>query len=1010
MNQRHLVAGAIVIVGLVVVWSILKQPDTGAESTDNPEEVTSFEDLSPLKQKIVQANEALKSQDYEGTLQLAEEVLAQDPVSGSALILAAQASSFLGNFENAVSFFKRVPEGEQARAFALNQAAMLEFDALKKITAAENTYKMVLRLVPGEPTVVDRLVDIMILQGRRWEAQPWLFGMLIGRGDRMAPDRLMWMGLHDAILATREPELIAFSEEEPKDPYPKMGLAFLEYQKYFNSQGDLRKAEELIRDALYSIPTHSDAQALLGRILLELDDQPALVKWNEDLPPEVDVNPRIWVVRGRMAQRRDQGEAAARCFWEALRINPNHKLANLQISKELRALGKTEKADEFGARAALLADFEDSILTFKENPTNFKAVEQIAQTAEKLGRVWEAGAWYNLVTNLDPAQTWGQENFSRLVASIEAMAPRPGQTLDDVNPVLDFSLEEFAIAELSEVPEVEDGSTTVAEDVTDAVVKFTNVNEAAGIDFSYETGRLPGAQDSGLHSETGGGAAVIDFDGDYWPDFHFTQGAEWPYIESQELHLDRMYRNRGDGTFEDVSALAGVTENGYSQGAAVGDFNNDGFPDLYIGNIGGNRLYQNNGDGTFTDVSERLGDADTSWTTSCAIADINGDGIPDIYDVNYLSGDDVFTMICQDANNQPRECGPRGFSAARDRVLIQNEVGDFQDESETAGVQLPNGKGLGLVVCDLDGSGNLEIYISNDSTRNSLFQATAASAEASAPAYTDIALLAGAAVNPEGNSQGSMGIAVGDIDQNGLLDVFVANYVDEENNLFSQVSALQFVDQSKRFGIDRVGYPLSAFGTQFLDLEHDGLLDLMVCNGNVGGLYEPYEMPAHLFSNVDGKSFAQLEVDGIGEYFQVDHVGRALAKIDYNRDGNDDLLITQLNEPNVLLRNDTSSAGNQVSIQLRGTKLSRDAIGSFVTITAGEQVWTQQLMAGDGYQASNHRRVTFGLGSVATLDRVEVQWPGGALQAWESPAINSELLVIEGDAELHPLPNSATAP
>ncbi|HND51483.1 MAG TPA: VCBS repeat-containing protein, partial [Pirellulaceae bacterium] len=461
-----------------------------------------------------------------------------------------------------------------------------------------------------------------------------------------------------------------------------------------------------------------------------------------------------------------------------------------------------------------------------------------------------------------------------------------------------------------------------------------------GVDFVFRNGGRSETAGEFMYEFSGGAAAVLDFDRDGWPDLYLSQGADWPPSADQKRFLDQLYRNQGDGRFVEVAGTAGIFENGFSQGVAVGDFDNDGFPDLYVGNIGPNRLFRNNGDGTFDDVTVESGTAGDSWTTSCAMADLNGDGMPDLYVTNYLADDRLFDKPCLMPDGSPRLCTPHEFPAAQDRLYLNLGDGRFVDVTEKVGIKVPDGKGLGVVVGDFDGSGRLGVFVANDAVPNFLFMSDVAykPGESTPFALSEQAFVAGVAVDGEGRAQACMGVALGDADGDGRLDIFVTNFRNESNTLYvsktpPDATSILFVDDTRRAGLRAPSFEMLGFGTQFLDADLDGREDLVVTNGHVGDLRHhgvEYMMRPQFFRNIGQGRYAELRGDEIGPFFDEKHLGRGLAKWDWNRDGRPDFVVNQLQEPAAILTNETSRPGHFLDVRLSGTRSSRDAIGTRV--------------------------------------------------------------------------------
>jgi hypothetical protein len=536
---------------------------------------------------------------------------------------------------------------------------------------------------------------------------------------------------------------------------------------------------------------------------------------------------------------------------------------------------------------------------------------------------------------------------------------------------------------------------------------FAEVAAQAGIDFRYFAGEVKKEQGRRMFQFTGGGVAVLDYDADGWPDIYLAQGCRWPPAAGQTEHLDRLYRNRGDGTFEDVTAAAQLAEDRFGQGVAAGDFNNDGFADLYVANIGANRLFMNQGDGTFRDVTGSAGIEGEAWTSSCLLADLNGDGMPDIYDVNYVQAPDVYERVCAQ-NGRPRSCAPTVFQPQPDRFYLNLGNGRFEERTEAAGLNTPGGNGLGVVAGDFDGSGRLSLFVANDQNAN-FYLSNETAEPGAAPQFVERGVLSGLAYDADGKTLACMGIAAGDANGDGKLDLFVTNYYEEPNTLYLQESTGMFIDATTASGLRTPSYRMLGFGAQFIDGELDGLPDLVLTNGHVEDLSHqqvPYKMPPQYFRGLGGGKFAELPAAELGEFFQGEYLGRGLARLDWNRDGREDFIVSHLDAPTALVENASAETGHYLAVQLRGVQSARDAIGARVTLIAAARTRTQWLTAGDGYMASNQRQLVFGLGAEERVEKLSIHWPSGLSQEFADLAADQELMFVEGSSRVSRLPQT----
>lgn len=920
----------------------------------------------------------------------------------AALLLAGKAAMRASRQRQAIGHLAGIPGslGDVSAAAALLTGDSLY--ALGRATEAEASYRRALAIQPEFAEAHRRLAHLLGAVGRRAESVPHLFELLKQR--RIEITELILLG--DPWPDLSEPEEIdRLLAAVPADPRPLLGTA-----RGAARNNRLVEAESLLRRVVAADPHPIEAQAWLGWTLLLAGDAEPFLRWHAQLPAAADGHPQIWLVRGMWARGRGESREAIRCFWETVRRDPNHDVANYHLSVLLNAEGDAASAAKFQERAQRLYDlfarlrmiyFDRQDLS--QIPNARQELRTVGQLCEALGRLPEAHAWYKI------AQSVGKDEDERIrddLARLEnQLSANPVQTSTAANPARVIDLSKYPLPNWTPSPRPEP-----AEDAADrqAAISFVDSAAATGIDLLAYNGGDAATPGSRLLESYGCGVAALDYDADSWPDLYFTQACPWPIGDGQPRYPDRLYRNLGGGRFEDVAAATGLGDERFSQGVSVGDFDNDGFADLYVANLGANRLYRNNGDGTFSDVGAAAGLAATGWTTSCLVADLNGDTLPDLYDVNYVPGDSGIEQQCI-VRGHPGTCQPAMFPAEDDRFYLNLGDGRFEERAAAAGLTGPNGRGMGIVAADFDGSGRLSLFVTNDGTANFYFvnETTERGAD---PAFVDRGLICGLALDGDGRSLASMGIAAGDADGNGLLDLYVTTFLDEPKPLFLQQTAGSlFVDATAQAGLRDVSLPVLGFGTQFVDGDLDGRLDLIVANGHVedyGFLGKPYAMPPKFYRNLGDARFVELPPDGLGPYFAGNYLGRGMARLDWNRDGREDLAVSHMDQPVALLTNTTADAGHFLAVQLRGVASDRDAIGTTVSVTAGDKTWVGQLTAGDGFQASNQRQLVFGLGRHEKIDQMTIRWPAGGQQTFLDLAADSELLFIEGRDEPAALPTA----
>ena len=944
----------------------------------------------PVETLLSRAREALAAQDYATAEELCLQLVGREGPTPSVLLMAGEAAEKQGRRTEALGYYAQIPP-DAGKEAALGYAAA--GDLLLKAyhaSAAEAQFRRALEIDPTFGLVHDRLAYLLGIEGRRFESLPHLFGQLRANCFSMVP--LILLGNHEAPINLTD-ELKKFREATPDDLMPLIGEARLAI-RYTH----MDEAKRLLKQVLGQSPRQIEALAELGKALMAQDDQ-EFSRWLLDSAPAAEAHPDVWMLRGLWAKRQGDERGAARCFWETLRRDPLHQAATYQLAQSLKLLGDAKPAGWLSDRAGQLQNLGRVAESLFVNRDNLGLMHSAAELTESLGCIWEACAWRQLILDLDPRDGASRNALQRLAAKLENDTPL---VLDSDNPAQQIDLSGFPLPRWDVDPSEH---RPKAPELAKSRPSFADVAAQAGIDFRYNNGSQSDREDRQIFRDTGGGAAVLDYDGDGWPDIYLTQGRRHPLAASSADPLDRLYRNRGDGTFEDVTARSLLAEDRYSQGVGVGDFNNDGFPDLYVANIGANRLYVNQQDGTFRDVSEEAGVGGETWTTSCILADLNGDGLCDIYDVNYIQGEGVYERTCP-YKGRERSCAPTVFQPQPDRFWLNLGDGRFAEQSETAGLVADFGNGLGAVAGDFDGSGRLSVFVADDQDANlCFFNETAALGEA--PKFVERGLLSGLAYDADGKALACMGVAAADANEDGKLDLYVTNFFEESNTLYLQLDGGMFVDATGQSGLQEPSYSMLGFGTQFLDADLDGHLDLVVANGHVENLafqQVPFKMRPQFFRGLGAGRFQELPPAELGEFFQGEYLGRGLARIDFNRDGLEDFVVSRLDTPVALVANTSTETGHFLALRLHGVQSSRDAVGARVTIEAGGSTRTGWLLGGDGYMASNQRQLIFGLGAAERVEKLNIRWPSGLLQEFADLAADQELIFVEGSSRITPLP------
>jgi hypothetical protein len=553
--------------------------------------------------------------------------------------------------------------------------------------------------------------------------------------------------------------------------------------------------------------------------------------------------------------------------------------------------------------------------------------------------------------------------------------------------------------------------TIIASDSEGAYpVQFVDVTSDAGISFRH----VSGATGKRYLIETmGPGVAFLDYDGDGYLDIYFVNGQYLP-PDTRRDATNRLYRNRGDGTFVDVTEQAGVGDTGYGMGVAVGDYDNDGDLDIYVTNYGPNVLYRNEGNGTFRDMTVSAGVGDARWGVGCAFLDYDNDGDLDLYVANYLDFSltrlpGMLIPYGVRTSDQGRMKGttfypsPKGFNGEPDVLYRNNGAGAgwiFTDVTKEVGIFDPSGKGMGVVCGDYDNDGDTDIFVANDLTPNFLYQN-------SGQRFTDAALIAGVGYSANGYLQSNMGAAFGDYDNDGDMDLVVSNYQGESCSVYRNEGNGLFSEEGMAVGIGAVTIPYVGWGVGFIDHNNDGYQDVFIANGHVldnAAVFDPatsYAQRNLLFRNDGpgrGGRYTFTDVSAVaGPGLAIAKPNRGAAFGDYDNDGDMDILIASCNDSPTLLRNDGGNRmGHWLRVGLEGVQSNRSGIGARIRVVAGDLVQVGEVTSGTGLYSQNDLRLFFGLGDRRHVDRVEVRWPSGVHDVLTDIPADQTITIREG--------------
>lgn len=936
----------------------------------------------PLSTLVVEARRALKTGDARSAVFKARQAISRAPDSIDGWILLAQAGCLArdrGIWEPAIEKVERSNPSE-----ALDLCVDIGAQEMKSLRAAAAEYALrrAIAISCDRPEPWRLLAQLLSVQGRPRETAECLLA-LIRLGDFTSSDLHTLAWPNSAIDDPLRVE--ALLAADPQNLLPMLGRVGAALNE--NRTAD---AERELKAILARHSDNSRAIALLGRLLADRDAAEFL-QWQRELSPSASVEPEAWIAQGIWLRGHGQASAAARCFHRAVELDPRHLNALSELGQTMQALGEPTLAASFLEWARQQQEISELAKRIEEQgePQNML---KLFERLEQVGRLWEAWAWCQLYVHAYPQDTFATQELARLQSRLAPGLPR---SVTDSLPGRQFDWSRLAKPDWSRKVGYPSRKEQVS---TESLLAFDDDAARLGIDFHFENGPAPGGT---IVQTSGGGVAAFDYDRDGWCDLYFTQGG-YDLAPSTQTVTDALYRNNAGQGFQDVTVRAAFHEDRFSQGVAAGDIDNDGFPDLYIANLGHNRLLRNNGDGTFTDVTIPSGLTASGWTTSCAIADLNRDGHPDLFSVRYAGGPEILTRVCRDQTGRPGVCRPTLFPAEADIVAINSGDGRYTELCKEAGLDLPDGRGFGLVVADFNDDRRLDVFVANDQTANYLLMQK--DAEIGRLRFSDEAVVSGVAFDRDGFPQACMGIASGDLNGDGRLDLFVTNFADESDTLYVSQPHGGYLDMTREAGLRDPSFRPLGFGTQFLDADLDGRLDLVVLNGHIhdaSDIGKPPAMRPQLYRGLDHVHFVEVLSHDEKCFFNVPRVGRGLCVLDWNRDGLPDFSGSFLDAKAVLATNRSTPFGHWLAMEFVGVHCSRDAIGTrarLVFSDGSERLW--QLTAGDGFAASNERRMHLGLGTHAQVALVEIEWPSGLLQRFTDVRGNARWVAIEGHSQL----------
>jgi enediyne biosynthesis protein E4 len=910
--------------------------------------------------------------------------------------LLGECEARLGRPDEALAAWAWVPAGSPL-AVSANIArgrALLRLQG--RFIEAEAAYRTAIQSGRGVRAVEARwaLAMLLLWEGRLDEVRQvleeiWRVGQT---GDRITALRELWR-LDSVVVAAEElqPRLDQAALTATDDDRVWLARASLA-ERY----GRYADARQWLDAALHKHPADPDVWRLDLEWALAADQPQEARRALAGIPADRARPPEYLSIRAWFAAGRNDFEAERIALDQLIDVDPGNTQALDRLATLALRAGQLDRAAAIRKRQENTQRDKEAyrrLMLQDRAPIPPDELHERARLAERLGRWFEAKGWLTLALQHDAGDRFARDSLDRLASDVRTSSDRPASAtlLDLVGESNDPGAAVTAVPS----PPVDRGRSAIA---------FRDEAEAAGLHFTYHNGKSAQHQ---IPEAIGGGVAVLDYDGDGWLDVYLVQGGPFPPEPDQAGPADRLFRNRRDGTFEDMTTATGIAgiARGYAFGATVGDYDGDGRPDLFITRFGSYALLRNQGDGTFADATDRAGlGGGRDWPTSAAFADFDGDGDLDLYVCHYLAWDARNPTLCSDSRAPGRHvsCVPLGFPARPDH-LFRNDGGHFVDVTASSGMVDHDGRGLGVVAADFDDDGRIDLYVANDMTANYFFR------NLGNLKFEEIGHPAGVACNAEGGYQAGMGTACGDLNGDGLPDLAVTNFFGESTTFYQNLGRGIFADATAAAGLKAPSRFLLGFGIAFLDVDNDGCLDLATANGHIHDLRPqiPYAMPAQLLTGDLKGRLTDVSAQS-GAICSVPRVGRGLANADLDNDGRVDLLLVAQNSPMVYFHNQTERAGHYLTLRLEGTTSNRDAIGACVTVTSGGRHQTAWRIGGGSYASAGDPRLHFGLGSARRVDAIDVRWPSGRVSQYHDLPADSGYLIREAELKLQPLNGFAT--
>ena len=825
-------------------------------------ELRGFQKRKSRDDLVSEAQEELARKNVDLVHELTEKLLASNPSDWEAIEISAKNLASMDEFVKAADRILEIPADDPNYGEASLRAASKWFSRVGHFYRAIECEQK-LQAAYGDAAAKLRIAKLLCNCGMRAESVEKMREILFEKDLRK-------QGLNSLVNRSRTFFFPSVGRMNTTGDLLKEDLA---EAWYFLENDENESALELSKALVERFPDAA-ISAFRGRVLVTTERYSEFRQWLLEQPSSLKNQPDFWRAMGTYCERHDQVAWAIRCFGEVVQLDPTDRLTYLSLSKLLNQMGLDENADEAFQRFELLKESHRIGNLVSENQDSPKDWAQLAKTLDALKRPFEALGWRTLEADvLKKEASSSQEARLRILASY--------QPPDTSWLVCGLDLKNWPVPSIDDVLAILPKSSR---DVGNHKMAFSleEISDRVDFSFQYDSGDVPGDNRIKIHHQTGGGIAVIDFERDGWPDIYLTQ-AGGPEMDPVGSGPNQFFRNLSGQRFIQVTEQTVTGDRGYGQGVAASDVNQDGFEDLVVANIGRNVIFINHGDGTFT--RSELGEAPGNWTTSLAVGDLSGDGLPEVIEINYTNAPEAFEFECVETTP---ECSPRRFLAAADVAFSVGADGVIARSKLSDDLAKSRGHGYGGLIGNFDGRLGNELYVVNDTDANNYWRRDASRGEVR---LVDSAMISGNALGIGGTMRGCMGLASGDIDRNGKIDFFITNFENEEVDLYLQGFSSEFRQESISYQLASISRAWVGWGTQAVDFDHDGWLDLAVLNGHVvdqSSMGRPFEMLPQLLKN-EKDSFTQIRTPP-GSFWSKKSLGRALATIDWNRDNKIDLI------------------------------------------------------------------------------------------------------------------------